>query len=129
MNAAFSRYNLESELRRPFYLYVDEFPSFSTRAFADMLAEARKYRLGVIIANQNIAQADRELFSAIIGNVGTTCAFRIGSLDAPFFATHLETISEFDLTRLPNYRAYVQLMVRGHKTQTFSANMYPPFHS
>ncbi len=71
-----------------FYFYVDEFQSFSNQTFADILSEARKYKLNLIIAHQYIEQMEEEVRDAVFGNVGTTIAFRVG----PFDAEVLETI-------------------------------------
>lgn len=120
MNAAYTRHDTPERERQPFILYVDEFPSFSTMTFANMLSEARKYGLGCVLANQNVAQSDADLFHSIVGNVGTMIVFRLGALDAPFFVRQLDEISEQDLTKLPNHRAYAQLMIEGRKSKTFS---------
>ena len=44
--------------RKDFYLYVDEFQNFVSGTFADILSEARKYRLCLIMAHQYIAQLE-----------------------------------------------------------------------
>jgi len=129
INAAFSRHELPEVSRRPFFLYVDEFPSFSTMAFANMLSEARKYGLGVVLANQHVSQADRELMHAIVGNVGTMIVFRLGALDTALFINQLGDVSAHDLVHLPNHRAFIQMLVAGQKSRTFSATTYPPFYS
>lgn len=129
MNAAFSRHAIEETHRRRFFLFVDEYPSFSTMAFASMLSEARKYGLGVLLANQHVSQTDPDLLHAIIGNAGTLIVFRIGALDTPLFVKQLETVSAADLMHLPNHSAFVQLMVHGRKSQPFSARTLPAFYS
>jgi type IV secretion system coupling TraD/TrwB family protein len=122
-NAAYSRHSLTEAQRRPFFLYVDEFHSFTTGAIADMLAELRKYRLGLVLAGQHTTQTDRDVLDAIIGNVGSIISFRLGSSDAPFFVRHLATprIETRDLINLPNFEMYVRLMVDGQQTVGFSA--------
>jgi len=125
MNAAFSRHDTSEHCRRPFMLYVDEFHAFTTTAFAGMLSEVRKYGLGVTLAQQYIVQSDQAVFEAIMGNTGSLMAFRVGALDGPTISQQLGTISVPDLVNLPNYRAYVQLMVKGEKTRPFSATTWP----
>lgn len=129
MNAAFSRHAIEEACRKPFFLYVDEYPSFSTMAFASMLSEARKYGLGVLLANQHVSQTDPDLLHSIIGNVGSLIVFRIGALDTSLFVKQLEAVSADDLVHLPNHSAFMQLMVRGRKSRTFSARTLPAFYS
>ena len=72
--------------RKPnFSLYMDEFPSYTHRAFGDIVAEARKYKLNLTIAHQYIEQVEEEVRSAVFGNVGTLIVFRVGSFDAEIF--------------------------------------------
>jgi type IV secretory pathway TraG/TraD family ATPase VirD4 len=124
MNAAFSRHDTPELNRRPFMLYIDEFHSFTTSAFASMLSEVRKYGLGVTLAHQHIVQADKTVFEAIMGNVGSIMAFRIGALDAPTISQQFGTVAVTDLVNLPNYRAFVQLMVNGEKSIPFTATTW-----
>lgn len=126
MLAAFSRHGSEEKARQPFMLHIDEFPSFTTEAFASLLPEARKYGLSLTLAHQHISQVERPVFDAILGNAGTVIAFRLGAQDAPDFARQLGDVSETDLTRLPNQQAYVQLMIDGQKSRPFSMRTWPP---
>ena len=126
MNAAFTRHDLPEQDRRPFMFYIDEFHAFTTSVFAGMLAEARKYGLGLTLAHQHIVQTDREVFEAVIGNAGSLIVFRVGAQDAPVFRRQLGNVEVPDLVNLPNHRAFVQLMVRGERSRSFSATMDPP---
>ena len=125
MNAAFSRQATPQEERRPFMLYIDEFHSFTTTAFAGMLSEVRKYGVGVTLAHQHIVQADRSVFEAIMGNVGSMLAFRVGALDAPTVAQQMQNVQVSDLINQPNYRAYAQIMISGEKSKPFSMTTRP----
>lgn len=125
MHAGFSRHDTPEEDRRPFFLYVDEFHNFSTTAIAGLLSEARKYALGVCLANQYTAQAERAVFDAIIGNVGSLIAFRLGVSDARVFAQQFVDLAPNDLATLPNYRFYAQVMREGSRTKTFSGATFP----
>ncbi|MES2336087.1 MAG: DUF87 domain-containing protein [Pseudomonadota bacterium] len=120
MNAAFSRQSTTEAERRPYMLYVDEFHSFTTTAFAGMLSEVRKYGVAVTLAHQHILQADRAVFEAIMGNVGSMLAFRVGALDAPTVAAQMLGITVSDLMGLPNHYVYAQVMIDGallHKSR------------
>ncbi|MEQ8311069.1 MAG: type IV secretion system DNA-binding domain-containing protein [Silicimonas sp.] len=125
MNAAFSRHDLPETERRPFMLLVDEVSSFSTLTFASMLSEARKYALSVTASQQYLNRADHEVFEAIIGNVGSLLAFRVGAIDAPIIAKQLGVATPADLVNLPNYRIMVRLMVDGQQTPPFTADTFP----
>ena len=123
MHAAFTRQGLPELARKPFFLHIDEFPNYTTTTFASLLSEARKYGLGLTLAHQHISQADRAVFNAIIGNVGSQVVFRVGAQDAPLLHRQFGVIDTQDLINLPNHRAFVRLMVDGEKTKPFSASM------
>lgn len=111
-----------------FYFYVDEFQSFANESFADILSEARKYKLNLLIAHQYIEQMEEEVRDAVFGNVGTTVAFRVG----PFDAEVLETIfqpqfTQTDLVNLGFAQIYLTLMIDGVGSPPFSATTLPPF--
>lgn len=125
MLAAFSRHGSEEKARQPFMLHIDEFPSFTTEAFASLLPEARKYGLSLTLAHQYISQVERPVFDAVLGNTGTVIVFRLGAQDAPEFARQLGEVQPHDLIRLPNHHAYVQLMVDGQKSRPFSMRGCP----
>ncbi len=120
--AALTRADTPEEERRDFYLYADEFPTFTTLSFANMLSELRKYRVSLILAHQHLAQVEDSVREAILGNVGTIISFRLGPTDAKILAQ--EFYPEFgvaDLVNLPNYRIYLKLMIEGKVTAPFSA--------
>jgi len=125
--AALSRAELPEEKRRPFYLYVDEIHNFLTLSFADILSEARKYGLNLILAHQYIDQLDEKIRKAVFGNVGTIISFRVGAEDAKHLAREFYPVfNEEDLVNLPNYHIYLKLMVNGVTSRPFSAVTLPP---
>lgn len=78
--------------------------------------------MSLTLANQYLAQLDPQVREAILGNVGTLIAFRLGPDDAELLAREFAPeISEIDFLRLPNYRVYPKLMVDGAPTSAFSA--------
>ena len=127
MQAAFTRHGLPELSRRPFFLYVDEFHNLTTKSFAGLLSEARKYGLGLVLAHQHLSQTDHEVRDAILGNVGTMIVYRVGANDAPLFERVLQPFSANDLQNQPNYRASVWLMNQGERLPPFSASMCPPY--
>ncbi|MEK7548500.1 MAG: TraM recognition domain-containing protein [Patescibacteria group bacterium] len=118
--AAFSRADQPEEQRRDFYLYVDEFQNFATKTFATILSEARKYRLSLNLTNQYFAQLSEEIQPAIIGNVGTLIAFRVGADDAEFLVKELPGVTVEDLTNLDRFQAYTKLLIDLAPTKPFS---------
>lgn len=125
--AAMSRVSVPEEERRDFYLYVDEFQNFATESFANILSEARKYRLNLVLAHQYITQMVEEVRDAVFGNVGTMIAFRIGAADAEFLEN--EFSPEFnvnDLVGLGFAQIYLKLMIDGFASRPFSATTLPP---
>lgn len=125
--AAFSRADTDGPNRRDFFVYVDEFQNFTTLAMADMLSELRKYRVGFTVAHQYLHQLDPEVRHAVLGNAGTIFSFRVGAEDAPYlvreFADRFDTI---DFLQLPNYRAYLKVMIDGAPSEPFSVMTVRP---
>lgn len=125
--AAMSRADVPEEYRRDFCLYVDEFQNFSTDSFADILSQARKYRLNLIVANQFTTQLTEEIRDAVFGNVGSVVAFRVGTTDAEFLAKQFAPVFDIDdLQFLPNYNTAVRMMIGGVPVQPFSMAILPP---
>lgn len=124
--AALSRADQKIEERKHFFLYVDECHSFISLAFADILAEARKYGLGLFLAHQYIEQLDEKIRSAVFGNCGTIISFRIGAADAEYLAKEFfPFFIESDLVHLPKYSMYLKLMIDGASSRPFSAISLP----
>lgn len=120
--AALGRADTPESERRDFYIYLDEVHNFATLSLAGMLQETRKYRLGLVMANQYLEQLDERVQQAILGNVGTLIAFRVGVRDAKILAD--EFFPEFsieDLVSLPQYQIYLRLMIAGIVSRGFSA--------
>lgn len=125
--AAMSRVDIPEENRKDFYLYIDEFQNFSTESFANILSEARKYRLNLILAHQYIEQLDDTVKAAVFGNVGTLINFRVGATDAEDLAKEFAPVfDEEDLVNLPKYEMYLKLMIDGIASAPFSAKGLPP---
>jgi CxxC-x17-CxxC domain-containing protein len=125
--AAMGRVDIEEETRKDFYLYVDEFQNFATESFANILSEARKYRLNLILANQYVSQVDEKVRDAIFGNAGTIISFRVGAADAEFLEKEFEPIFMVnDLVNLPKFNVYLKLMIDGVAGDAFSATVLPP---
>jgi len=122
--AAMSRQDIPLEQRRDFFLYVDEFQNFATPDFAQILSEARKYRLNLTVANQFIGQMDEDIKNAVFGNVGTIVAFRVGVQDANYLQHEFQPVfSEADLINIERFHAYVKTLVNGEPVQPFSMDL------
>ncbi|MBI4239922.1 type IV secretion system DNA-binding domain-containing protein [Candidatus Uhrbacteria bacterium] len=120
--SAMERVDTPEEQRKDFYLYVDEFQNFATESFANILSEARKYRLDLIMAHQYIEQLDEMVRAAVFGNVGTMVVFRVGAADAEFLVKEFTPrFTEEDLVNLPKFNYYLKLMIDGVSSDPFSA--------
>jgi hypothetical protein len=119
------RAELPESGRTPFYLYVDEFHSFITTSFADVLSESRKYGLNLVLGHQYMSQLDEKVRDAIFGNVGSIISFRVGAEDAKYLAREFHPINETDFLSLPNYNIYLRLMIDGMTSTPFSATTLP----
>ncbi len=125
--AAMGRVDIPEPDRKDFYLYVDEFQNFATLSFANILSEARKYRLNLILAHQYIEQLAEEVAAAVFGNVGTIVTFRIGAADAEILEKEFSpTFTAEDLVNLTKYDTYMKLMIDGVSSTPFSASGLPP---
>lgn len=104
-----------------FYLYVDEFQNFATSTFADILSEARKFKLDLVVANQFIGQMEENIKNAIFGNVGTIVSFRVGVTDANYLQHEFQpTFNEQDLINVERFNAYTKTLINGEPTSAFS---------
>lgn len=129
--AAMERVDMPEEDRKNFYLTVDEFQNFVTESFANILSEARKYRLNLLVAHQYISQlvvdGNSVVRDAIFGNVGTIISFRVGAEDAEFLEKEFEPVFMLnDIVNLPKYNIYLKLMIDGIAGNAFSATALPP---
>ncbi len=110
--AALKRARLKQADRKPFYLYVDEFQNFATPSFVQLLSEARKYRLYLLMAEQSTSQQkDQQMVNIILANVGTIICFRSGNpadeqLILPLFAPY---VLEGEIANLPSYNYYMKI--------------------
>ncbi|MDO8621057.1 MAG: type IV secretion system DNA-binding domain-containing protein [Candidatus Levybacteria bacterium] len=122
--AAMSRQDMPMASRRDFFLYVDEFQNFATPDFAQILSEARKYRLNLIVANQFIGQMEEEVKNAIFGNIGTLASFRVGVTDANYLQHEFQPVfAEADLINVERYNTYVKTIVNGEPVTPFSMDL------
>lgn len=125
-NAAFTRQNTHEHQRKPYFVSVDEFHNVTSETMAESLSELRKYGLGLILAGQYFSQASKPTREAILGNVGTTIAFRLGIVDTLLMERYLQFPTEPDLLNLPNHRAFCRLMIDGVQSKAFSMETMPP---
>jgi len=129
--AAMSRVDIPENDRKDFYLYVDEFQNFATESFSNILSEARKYRLALILAHQYINQlvfdGNATVKDAIFGNVGTLVSFRVGAEDAEHLEKEFDPVFLMnDIVNLSKYDIYLKLMIDGIAGDAFSAQTLPP---
>lgn len=118
----YARTRVPMEERTPFILIVDEVGSVATESFGELLAEARKYRVGAVLAHQYLGQLSRTLRDALLGNVGTSIVFRVGAEDAVVLAGEFAPeFSAHDLARLDVHQMAIRLAVRGTTSEGFSA--------
>lgn len=119
--AALSRVDDPTMSFPPFFLHIDEFQNISTNSIASILSEARKYKLGLSVAHQFIAQLQPEIRDAVFGNVGSIAAFRVGNDDAKFLEQQFApTFSALELMNVPNWTAFMRVLANGVPTPPFS---------
>ncbi len=127
--AALSRVDMPEDKRRDFYLYLDEFQNVTTTSIAQILSEARKYRLVLILAHQFIGQLKEEISKAVFGNVGSLTTFRVGPEDAEFLEKQFAPVfTAQDIMNVDNYNCFVRLLMNNELTKPFNMKTYPPTH-
>jgi len=128
--AALSRVDDPSKSFPPFYLHMDEFQNVSTDSISAILSEARKYKLGLTVAHQFIAQLDEKIRDSVFGNVGSMACFRVGPEDARYLEHQFAPeFSEGDLMNIQNWNAYMRVLSNGTPTKPFSMQTIPPSES
>lgn len=119
--AAMQRAEMREEERNDFYFYIDEFQNFATDTFAEILSEARKYRLNLTIAHQYMGQLLPVVQKTVFGNVGSIVSFRVGADDAGILANEYEPIfKERDIINLGVREFYTKMSVNGEIREAFS---------
>jgi hypothetical protein len=125
--AAMARSKVQEDERKDFFLFIDEFQSFTTEAFTTILSEARKYRLCLVLANQFIDQLSQSVQQSVLGNVGTLICFQIGHTDAKImegaFGNEFLAQQFIDLDR---HEVLVRLMENGRNHVPFRGKTLPP---
>lgn len=128
--AAMSRADLPLKVKEkapPFYFYVDEFQNFANDSFANILSEARKYKLCLTVANQYVSQMAETVRDAVFGNMGTTIAFRVGPLDSELLEKVFAPVfTGNDLVNLEFGQYYITLQIDGMGSRPFSAKTIWP---
>lgn len=123
-SASFSRIDILEKDRVPYFLYIDEFQTISgTELIAELLAQVRKFKIGLVLANQFLSQLDPNVRASVLGNVGTIVAFRLGITDAKLMAKEFYPVFKTeDFISLANYSIYLKLMIDGKPSPPFSAD-------
>lgn len=125
--AAMSRADIPEDERKDFCLFVDEFQNFATESFESILSEARKYRLNLFLANQFMTQLTDKIREAILGNVGTIMAGRLGVTDADLMEKAFSPVFKAeDLTKQGNYQAIAKVMMYNLPSAPFTMSLVPP---
>ncbi len=127
--AALSRVDTPEAERRDFYLYLDEFQNVTTNSIAQILSEARKYKLVLILAHQFIAQLKEEISKAVFGNVGSLTVFRVGPEDAEFLEKQFAPVfTANDIVNVDNYQCFARLLMNNELTKPFNMKTFAPTH-
>lgn len=135
--AAMRRQKQDKKDRKDFFLYIDEFQNYVTDSIESILSEARKYRLGLVVAHQYLGQlhksdaltkSDVNLKDAIFGNVGTIMSYKIGPEDGEFLEKQMSpNFSREDLVNMDKFKAVMKLSVDGQPTPAFSITPSNPY--
>src|SRR3989344_1339731 len=134
--AAMRRQRMSNAERKDFFLYIDEFQNFVTPSIESILSEARKYRLGLLLAHPYIDQLEKDsklsgnvsLKGAVFGNVGTMMFYKIGPQDAEVCAKEMAPVfSEQDLVNMDAFKGAMKLSIDGQPSRPFSIDVPRPW--
>jgi hypothetical protein len=105
-----SRQAQQVDARRDFWLYIDEFANFITPSMAEILTNARKYRIGLTLAHHELQQlqCSPDVASAVITHPYTRIVFRVGDDDARKLAEGFSYFEAKDLRNLETGQAIVR---------------------
>lgn len=129
--AAMKRAGMAEADRSPFYLYIDECQNYVSKSIESVLAEARKYKLWMVLAHQYIDQLKKDwlgwwmdLSKAIFGNVGNWLAYKVWSGDAEILQKEFEPeFSTQDMVNLDNFKSIFKMSINGQATKSFSLDV------
>jgi len=125
--AALSRADINEDERQEFSLYLDEFQNVTTSSIAQILSEARKYKLTLILAHQFIGQLKEDISKAVFGNVGSLVTFRVGPDDAEFLEKQFAPVfTAADIVNVDNYECFARLLMNNELTKPFNMKTFPP---
>jgi len=129
-SAAMQRQRMEKSERRDFYLYIDEFQNYVTPSIESILSEARKYRLGLVLAHQYLGQLEQsdaltksslDLKKAIFGNVWSVMSYKVGPEDGEFLAKYFQpSFSDADLINMDKFKWVMKLAIDNQPSTPFS---------
>lgn len=120
---------VEEGERTPFYILGDEFHSIvpDNETIPTMLAEARSYRLALVIASQNFDQLPKQVSQQLLANTDTKIAFNPGSkAQARQVATELD-LDTRTLLSLSPYHIWMRSSYGTERPPAFKLYTYPPF--
>jgi type IV secretory pathway TraG/TraD family ATPase VirD4 len=123
LSAGFSRSKIPLHARKPFILYLDEYPNYvHGNSIEAMLSELRKFNMGIVLSAQSLSMLSVDLRDIILGNVGSLIVFRVGYKDAQYFAKEFHPVFKAsDFINLSNYEIYIRLFIDGKSSRGFSA--------
>jgi hypothetical protein len=126
---ALGRQSIAERERRPFFVYLDEFQHFVTPSMATLLTGARKYRIGLVLAHQELRQLwnqDRDVAGAVLANAATRICFRVGDDDAKKLEDGFSSFTARDIQNLGVGQAICRV---DRADSDFSLDAPPPLPS
>lgn len=121
-SSAYSRIDQDESLRKPYFLYLDEFQNYTSGSITNALSELRKFKVGFVLAHQYLHQLPVDIRNAVLGNIGTIICFKLGQADAKYMEKEFHPVfSTSDFVNLEHYHIYLKLLINGKISNAFSA--------
>ena len=124
--AAMARGAIAPPKRVPHFIFIDEFQSFTTDAFASIFSEARKFSAHFCLANQFTQQIPERVRAAVLGNAGSLIVFTVSAADAELLAPELDPVRPSHLTEQQPFTAWLRRGNLDHAKITASPRLFEP---
>ncbi|MFI1354860.1 type IV secretion system DNA-binding domain-containing protein [Streptomyces sp. NPDC020898] len=116
--------------RQPTFLYVDEFQDFLQLPISpeSMLAQARGFGLGMVLAHQHLDQLPREMRAAVMANARSKVVFQTTRDDAYAFSREFgKAVTEEDFMNLGAYEVITRLVTGDGVSPPMTGRTAQPF--
>jgi ABC transporter substrate binding protein len=96
--AAQERASIPEDKRMPTFVYIDEAHDYFDESMENLLNQARKYKVGLVLAHQNLDQFETTLRSTVMASTSIKMVGGLSARDASSFSRDMRCEPEFLLS-------------------------------